>query len=80
VGIEYPDLSNFLIQDKNRVSQVLRKAKPGLHGFCPVPKLNLYLVIAAMKESSHTVSNIWRKTPSYFQHKGTISPYFSNRE
>jgi len=26
------------VQDKNPVTQVLRYAKPGLQGFCPVPR------------------------------------------
>jgi len=33
-------MKNASVQDKNRVTQVLRCAKPGLHGFCPVPKKN----------------------------------------
>jgi len=33
----------FLVQDKNPVIQVLRHARPGLQGFCPVPSLRFSL-------------------------------------
>jgi len=30
-------MTGVSVQDKNPVTQVLRYAKPGLQGFCPVP-------------------------------------------
>jgi len=59
-----------LVQDKNPVTQVLRNAKPGLQGFCPVLNLSTSkpktqnAVVPTSRAPQHFGSWVYLRSPT----------------